>query len=308
MKNSNYFLLLGMILCMGLSFTACEDEEPVPTPEPDPCATVTCENGGTCNDGLCDCPPGFSGDNCEIEDPCHQANINQEWGYDDFGGPSCWNQVCSGHDNCTGLAQSPINITMADTVTTLPNLLINGSLTKTTIENNGHTLMFNMQPGNFATYGQTGNGLFNDFTLGQFHFHTTSEHQVDGTNATMEAHLVHRSIWGDHYLVLSVLFEEGASNTFLEKFVSNLPADIDGKYNDDALTYNPYEILPTNRSYYTYQGSLTTPPCSENVTWVIMQNKVEATAAQIKAFSDILGSNARPVQDLNNRPLNFVQL
>lgn len=193
--------------------------------------------------------------------------------------------------------------------TDLPTLSINGNnSTKTDIENNGRTLVFHQQPSSFITYGNTDNGLFNDFTLGQFHFHTTSEHQIDGTNAAMEAHFVTRSIWEDKYIVISVLFAEGASNPFLEQFVANLPATIDGTYKDDDLTYSPFNLLPSNRSYYTYEGSLTTPPCSETVTWIVMKNKVEATAEQIKAFSDILGNNARPIQNINSRVINEVEL
>ncbi len=309
MKNRNYLLLFGLILSIGLLTTSCQkDDDDEPTP--DPCAAITCLNDGFCASGTCHCPEGFSGVNCEIEDPCHQANINNEWGYDGFGGPECWSGCCSSNGTCgAGTAQSPINIVNAVDITTLPDLSITSNAsTKTEITNNGHTLEFGQEPGSFLTYGQTSNGFFNDFTLGQFHFHANSEHQVDGSYAPLEAHFVCRSIWANEYIVVSVLFTEGATNPFLAQFVNNLPSTENDTFEDDDLTYNPFDLLPANRSYYRYQGSLTTPPCSEVVTWIIMENKVEATAAEIAAFSNILDSNFRPIQDLNGRTINHVAL
>lgn len=241
----------------------------------------------------------------EEVDACAEANENNEWGYDDFGGPECWNSVCS-HGECTGNAQSPIDIVGADTSTTMPTLLTNPSITTTSIVNNGATLQFNVQPGSFMSYGTVTGGFINDLTLGQFHFHTSAEHKVNGTQAAMEAHLVHRSIWENKYIVLSVMFEEGAENAFLKQFEDVLPTAENTNYQQDTLTYNPYDILPADRSYYHYTGSLTTPPCSEIVTWIVFENKVTATAAQIQKFSDILNNNFRPTQEINGRTISYV--
>ena len=216
-----YLFVFSIIACSAMVtlVTSCKKDE-------DPCKDVSCLNGGTCIDGTCDCPDGFSGPNCETEDPCYEAVENDTWGYDDFGGPECWSMVC-GHDECGfGTRQSPINITNAEPTSDLPNLSISGSLTTTIIINNGHTIQFAQQPGSFITYGNTDNGLFDDYTLGQFHFHAQSEHQLDGTHAPLEAHMVCRSIWRNHYIVLSVMFKEGASNPFLAQFVDQLPTEI----------------------------------------------------------------------------------
>jgi carbonic anhydrase len=243
----------------------------------------------------------------EPVDSCATTNSTGEWGYDEFGGPECWNSVCS-HASCTGTKQSPIDIVGAVDNTTLPALQLNGSFTPTNIENNGHTIEFHMQPGTYMSYGTVPGGFSNELTLGQFHFHASSEHKVSGAQAGMEAHFVHRSIWENKYTVLSVLFTEGAENVFLKQFEANLPDTADETYEDANLSFNPYDLLPVNKTYFQYTGSLTTPPCSEVVTWIIFENKVEATAAQIALFSGILNENFRPIQELNGRTIDRVVL
>lgn len=292
-------LLLALTCCVGFAMfqPACKS---------DPCDDTNCLNDGICVDGTCECPDGYSGPNCEIVDECHEANQNHEWGYDHAGGPDCWGAVCSLSD-CNGSKQSPVNLTNATEESNLPLLEFTGNATKTSIKNNGHTIVFEQEPGSFITYGLTSNNLFDDYTLGQFHFHAKSEHELNGAQAALEAHFVCRSVWSDHYIVIGVMIEEGASNPFLAQFVNKLPATADQTVKDDALTYIPFDLLPSNKSYFTYEGSLTTPPCSEVVNWIVMENKVEATAAEIKAFADIMGHNYRPVQPLNSRTIKHVQ-
>lgn len=293
------------ILCLAMLAPACkEDDSPA-----DPCAGVTCQNGGSCADGTCFCPDGFTGPNCEVVDPCYEANTNNEWGYDDFGGPACWNDVCCG-TGCSGSHQSPINIVGAVPNTNLPELVLGQFVaTPTKIVHKGHTIEFEQEPGTYLTYGTTENGLSNDYTLGQFHFHAQSEHQVDGNHAPLEAHLVFRSVWRNEYIVLGVMFEEGDSNPFLAQFVDHLPTDVtQPPYENEDLTYSAFGLLPADISYFTYSGSLTTPPCSEVVTWMVMEHKVQAAAAEIEAFTELLHHNFRPVQPLNGRVIGHVQL
>ncbi len=301
-KLSILLLLICIIGCTAI-IESCQVE---PEVIPDNCTDVTCQNNGICVDATCHCPDGFSGTHCEIEDPCHLANITGVWGYDDAGGPDCWQEVCGSDHDCGSIGQSPIDITGAVDITTLPPLSISSSSSNTKIVNNGHTIKFKQQPGSFITYGQTENGLFDDYTLGQFHFHGKSEHTIDGSQAPLEAHFVCRSIWADRYIVISVLFEEGDENPELAKFVANLPTSKDDAYNDENLSYSAFNLLPANKSYYSYRGSLTTPPCSELVNWIIMENKVSASAEQIAAFTNILGDNSRPTQAINNRVINHV--
>lgn len=301
MKKHHILFTLTALLSLALLVPACKEDD---TPA-DPCATVTCQNGGICADGSCFCPDGFSGPNCEVEDPCHEANETGEWGYDHAGGPACWSMVC-GHGDCLGDRQSPVNIVNAVLNSSLPELVLNGNETTTKIIHNGHTIEFEQEPGSYIDYGETENGLLNQFTLGQFHFHAKSEHQVDGGHAPLEAHLVCRNVWKNEYLVIGVMFEEGASNPFLAQFVDHLPTAGAPPFEEEDLVYNPFELLPDNHSYFSYSGSLTTPPCSEVVHWVVMENKVQATAAEIAAFTNILHDNYRPVQPLNGRVITLV--
>ncbi|MBK9017358.1 MAG: carbonic anhydrase family protein [Saprospiraceae bacterium] len=242
MKKHRTLFIFTALLSLALLVPACKDDDETPA---DPCATVTCENGGTCADGTCFCPDGFSGPNCEVEDPCHEANTNNEWGYDDFGGPACWNDVCCG-TGCTGDHQSPINIVGAVPNSNLPELLLFGSETTTKIVHKGHTIEFEQLPGTYLEYGETENGLPAQFTLGQFHFHAKSEHQVDGTHAPLEAHMVCRNVWKNEYIVLGVMIEEGASNPFLAQFVDHLPTAAGQEFEEEELTYTPsIYYLPT---------------------------------------------------------------
>lgn len=274
-NSKNYLftpLRFMLVVALGTSlFTACK-KEIVPVPEPDACA---------------------------------EANENNEWGYDDFGGPACWNSVCS-EGQCFGDAQSPVNIAGWVESTTLPSISYSAGITKANIVNIGHTVQFNMDPGTFSTFGKTFNNLYDDYTLGQFHFHANSEHQVNGNYAPLEMHMVHRSIWENKYLVVSVLFEEGEENPFLKRFLPRIPAAKDGTYVNADSTFRAYDILPENKSFYHYSGSLTTPPCSEVVTWVIMENPVEASEAQFAAFEQIMHENFRPIQNLNGRTISHV--
>lgn len=299
MKKQHFLFALAAILSLVMLLPACKDD--------DPCDSVICQNDGICADGTCFCPDGFSGPNCEVEDPCHEANINNEWGYDNFGGPACWNDVCCG-TGCTGNHQSPINIVNAVPNTSLPELVLGQlKLTPTKIIHKGHTIEFEQEPGTFLTYGETANGLSAEYTLGQFHFHAKSEHQVGGTHAPLEAHLVCRNVWKNEYIVLGVMIEEGASNPFLAQFVAHLPASEGQEFEDEDLLYNAFDLLPANKSYFTYSGSLTTPPCSEVVTWMVMKDKVTATAAEIAAFTQKIPNTHRPVQPLNGRVISQVQ-
>ena len=232
MKKQYLPYILVLTLSLAMLMPACKDDD-----EPaNACAGVTCQNGGSCADGTCFCPDGFMGPNCEEVDPCYEANTNNEWGYDDFGGPACWNDVCCG-TGCSGDHQSPINIVGAVPNTNLPELVFGQFVaTPTKIVNKGHTIEFEQEPGTYLTYGATENGLSNDYTLGQFHFHAQSEHQVESNHAPLEAHLVFRSIWRNEYIVIGVMFEEGDSNPLLAQFVDPLPTSVtQPPYENEAL-------------------------------------------------------------------------
>jgi carbonic anhydrase len=143
----------------------------------------------------------------------------------------------------------------------------------------------------------THNGI--EFELVQFHFHVGSEHRVQGRGYDMELHLVHRDAEG-RLAVVGVVLERGAAQPVLQQVWANLPLE---KHEplpaQQAL--DPSALLPADRRYYTYMGSLTTPPCSEGVLWMVMQQPVQATPAQIAVFERLYPHNARPLQQAQGR-------
>ena len=218
------------------------------------------------------------------------------WEYDGEEDPSHWGDLCLGYMDCGGDVQTPIDVVTADVVAdnALSALSTNYLDTETDLINNGHTIQLNYESGSVLTL----NGK--DYDLLQFHFHTGSEHVVDGSQFPMEVHLVHSNPDGT-LAVVGIFFEVGAENALLAPLMSFIPTS-EGEYTSD-MTLNAADLLPVDRSYYTYSGSLTTPPCSEIVTWVVMQNTITASQAQLDALSGILHNNFRPLQALNGRTI-----
>ncbi len=219
--------------------------------------------------------------------------ITFEWGYEGDASPDNW-ESC--HTECGGQSQSPINITGA---------VVDGSLTalETHYEgvpieliNNGHTVEFEYEVGSMLQL----NG--DDYDLLQFHFHTGSEHTIDNLQYPMEAHLVHQNAATGNLAVIGIFFEEGSENSFLANFSDNLPLAADDHYSSTNMV-NVGDLLPANGAYYTYSGSLTTPPCSEIVTWLVLKTPVEASSTQIQNMHDIIHDNYRPVLPLNEREI-----
>jgi len=163
------------------------------------------------------------------------------------------------------------------------------------LENNGHSIQFDYDA------GSTVNVNGEEFELLQFHFHALSEHTVAGQQFPLEAHLVHQNTAGA-LAVVSVLFEAGNDNPFLSNFTDNLPQS-EGESFTAADMVNVENILPADTGYYTYDGSLTTPPCSEIATWVVMKSPVQASSTQLQNMLDVLDNNYRPIQGLNGREI-----
>ena len=140
------------------------------------------------------------------------------------------------------------------------------------------------------------------YALVQYHFHNQSEHTVKGKHFPMEMHLVHKSASGK-LAVVGVLIEEGAHNAAFDPIWSNLPTrkGVETHYAHVAVDVDA--LLPTKRTSYRYDGSLTTPPCSEGVRWVVMTTPIQLSAEQIRAFAAIIHDNNRPTQPLNGRPV-----
>jgi carbonic anhydrase len=220
------------------------------------------------------------------------------WTYDSSEeGPAHWNDICTGYSDCKGTTQSPINIANATADASLAAITKTYNKSAIHILNNGHTQYFTYDSTSSISYGGTA------YSLLQFHTHTPSEHTIDGKSFPLEIHFVHKNAATGKLAVIGVMFSEGAENAILAKFVGKLPTTTDGKYDLTTDTYNASDLLPTATGYYTYAGSLTTPPCSEIVTWLVLKTPMTASAAQIAAFKAVESINNRPVQSLNGRTL-----
>lgn len=215
--------------------------------------------------------------------------------------PDNWKNLCDGFKACGGEAQSPINI-YTDSVAASNDLLLpefNYTGSKVNIINNSHTVQFNVDSNNHVML----NGK--EYQLLQFHYHATSEHTIDDNYYPLEVHFVHKHS-DTEFAVIGVMIVEGENNGLFSKYLDHFPTE-KGEYNSAELI-DIISLFPENKSYYHYSGSLTTPPCSEIVSWYILQNPIEASKEQIAKFSEILNDNFRPVMPLNNRKiLGFVE-
>ena len=225
------------------------------------------------------------------------------WGYAGDLGPSQWGKLSPDFAPCEeGNAQSPIDISDATQVDlveiefhygeTEPGIESNQS-----IANNGHTIQVDVNDGSYVIY----NGI--SYDLVQFHFHSPSEHTINGEAAAMELHLVHKDRNSSALAVVGVLLVEGeGENRAYTNIFDNLPADV-GDPETLAVPVDLEALLPQRRAYYTYQGSLTTPPCSEIVRWLLLDTPVALSRAQIEAYTALYSGNARPAQPLGKRDL-----
>ena len=195
-----------------------------------------------------------------------------------------------------GMAQSPIDIRDA-TETALVDIEFHYGATANNIVNSGHTIQVDADAGSHIVY----NGITYD--LLQFHFHAPSEHTIAGEAAPMEIHFVHKDRNSNNLAVVGVLLNEGGTeNEAYAPIIDNMPAEIgaaDAVGEDIALA----GLLPERRGYFTYLGSLTTPPCSEVARWLLLDSPVELSAKQIAAYRALYDGNARPVQPLGKRDL-----
>lgn len=221
------------------------------------------------------------------------ADAKAAWGYSGSGAPEHWAQLS--HDNfaCSGSNQSPINLT-GFIKSQLTPIVFDYQAGGDEIINNGHTVQVNYQPGSsIEVDGQR-------FKLLQFHFHAPSENHINGQSHPLEAHFVHADT-NAHLAVVAVMFSEGVINQELQKAWAELPKH-KGDKRGLAATLSATKLLPKSKSYYRFNGSLTTPPCSEGVRWLVMKQIVSASSSQIAAFAAVLHEpNNRPIQALNAR-------
>ena len=214
------------------------------------------------------------------------------WSYEGATGPVQWGSLDASFAACTeGSQQSPIDLAGG-----IPaqggTLKVDWQSTGAEVVDNGHTIQVNVGPGSSMRLEGR------DFSLLQFHFHLPSEHTVDGRSIPMEVHFVHQSAEGD-LAVIGVFMESGAGHTAIDEIWNAIP-DAVGEPASLA-DFDPNALLPDGLAHSRYVGSLTTPPCSEVVSWVVLDETIAVSQAQVDAFADLYPMNARPVQALNRR-------
>lgn len=226
------------------------------------------------------------------------------WDYE-AEGPAKWSTLSKDWAMCgEGKAQSPIDIQNAST-SKLPPLTADFKPAELKIVhhehmadaiNNGHTIQVNYSEGDTLTIADE------KYALKQYHFHGPSEHTVNGKHSPMEMHMVHQA--ADKKLaVISVLINEGKTNTAFEPVWGNLPTAKSQENHFANIKVDVNQLLPAERTTYRYEGSLTTPPCSEKVSWIVFTNPIELSSAQIGKFTSIIKANNRPTQGLNGRTI-----
>ena len=223
------------------------------------------------------------------------ASGDVHWTYSGNEGPEHWGELSDKFALCsTGKNQSPINISGLIEAELQPISFSYAAASKD-ILNNGHTIQVNYNAGSYITV----DGI--DFELKQFHFHAPSENLINGKSYPMEAHLVHADKDGN-LAVIGVMFVEGKENKALTQAWEKMPKQANDKQTLTGVA--AIDLLPKNHDYYRFNGSLTTPPCSEGVRWLVMKNAVSASKAQIETFTNAMHhANNRPVQATNARPV-----
>ena len=215
------------------------------------------------------------------------------WSYEGDTGPDKWGSLGGDGNVCSsGTQQSPVDIS-ADMRAALPPLDVNWARKADTIVNNGHTIQVGFNDGGTLRAGR------DIYRLKQFHFHHPSEHTIDGRRAAMEVHFVHEGE-GGALGVVGVLMRQGRPNRVFARIAETMPAK-EGPAVPADPAIDPYGLTPFGGDYVRYAGSLTTPPCSETVAWMVLLRPIDVAASDIDAFAKLFSNNARPVQKLNRR-------
>jgi carbonic anhydrase len=223
-----------------------------------------------------------------------QESQAPHWSYEGNGDPKHWGSLDPAFATCKiGHNQSPINISHSK-LADLPELKFAYESVPLNIINNGHTIMINYAPGSTFAVGKK------TYTLKQFHFHHPSEELINGKGFDMVAHLVHTDSDG-HFAVVAILFKAGAVNPLLEALWKNIPLELDKTIENSTVSVNVEELLPRQHGYYTYSGSLTTPPCTEGVTWYVLKSASSLSDEQLATIKRLYPHDVRPTQKLNHR-------
>ncbi|MES2016027.1 MAG: carbonic anhydrase family protein [Pseudomonadota bacterium] len=224
--------------------------------------------------------------------PVIKPYIGNHWSYEGETGPANWGRNPAWTQCATGSRQSPIDLRDGIKVDLEP-IAFDYKPSSFNVTDNGHTIQVNVGPGNFVSLQNR------SFELLQFHFHRPSEERINGKGFEMVVHMVHKDMEGK-LAVVAVLLERGKAQNLIQTVWNNLPLEKNDTV-EPTIVLDPAEILPARRDYFTYMGSLTTPPCSEGVLWLVMKEPVQASPGQMALFARLYPFNARPVQANSGR-------
>lgn len=232
-----------------------------------------------------------------------------EWGYEGDKGPTNWASLSEAYSACAkGAMQSPVDLPSAQTKAAEGFAMSYGNAKVKIahhehvedILDNGHTIQVTVEEGSTIRTAK------DTYALKQFHFHTPSENKVDGKQYPLEIHFVHQSAQGD-FAVVAAFFEVGKANPTLQKLIDNFPAAKGGETELEG-TLDLSLQLAGKMDVFHFLGSFTTPPCTENVEWMLLKTPRVASKEQIAAFAAKLGNNNRPTQDWRTRPVSKTTL
>lgn len=243
--------------------------------------------------------PGAANGECvtrATEEDAHESEPH--WTYEGEAGPEHWAELSPKYEKCgAGTRQTPIDLASGEVVPMgLEDVEFQYGTAGATVLNNGHTIQVNVAEGNGIVLDGVTYGLI------QFHFHTPSEHTIDGASYPLELHLVHKDGSGN-LAVVGVMLEKGEKNPALSQVWGKSLPRTEGKELALKAPIDLDGLLPSDRAAYRYLGSLTTPPCSEGVKWIVLKSSVTMTTRQIAAFKKIFPMNARPLQPINARSI-----
>ena len=223
-----------------------------------------------------------------------ETEHHAHWTYDGKDGPNKWATLDPAYSECkVGHHQSPIDIRHAEKAD-LPPIQFDYHPSPLSVVDNGHTVMVNYAPGSFITVGD------HRYELTQFHFHHPSEEYIDGKGFDMVIHLVHSDASGG-LAVVAVLLKPGKVNTALQTVWDHLPKEKDKLEAIEGVSINAADLLPADHGYYTFEGSLTTPPCTEGVAWYVLKTPEEISSGEVEVFAKLYPHDTRPVQKLEGR-------
>ena len=224
------------------------------------------------------------------------------WSYEGGDGPQAWAQLKPDFNRCAvGKRQSPINIEDSATLQgPAEPIMFSYSPSGASVLHNGHTIQVDVLGDNRITVRGS------EFKLLQFHFHHPSEERINSQGFAMVAHLVHRNVEGQ-LAVVAVLLEPGAANPLIDKVWTYMPLDTGDRVRMPNNAMELAQLLPKDQRYYQFMGSLTTPPCSEGVLWMVLKQPVTVSREQLRLFAQLFPNNARPVQAVNGRAVRNAQ-